>query len=80
MVGDQHHAAGVFNNRPLGAHFMVIKLQQGTVHINAANTEDAVIKAELRNEVQCGFTNNSTIAGTHFAARQNQTEIFFSGQ
>ncbi len=80
MVGHQHHAAGIFDNRAFGAHFVIVEFEQRAVHIDAADAENAVIETELRDEVQGGFAHDAAVAGAHFTAGQDQAEVFLGGQ
>ncbi len=68
MVNDQHHVAGVFNNRPLGAHFVVVELQQRAIAVDTADAENAEIKAKLGDKVQGGLTDNTAIPAAQLAA------------
>ena len=80
MIHHQHNVAGIVDNRAFGADFVIIKLQQRTVAVDAADPQNAEIEAELRDKVERRLTDNSTVAATQFATCQNDAEIFFLHQ
>ena len=80
MVNDQHHVTGVFNNRPLGAHFMVVELQQRAIGVDTADAENAVIKTKLGDKVQGGFTDDTAIPAAQLAAGKDNAEVLFHHQ
>ncbi len=59
---------------------MIVKLQQRAVHIDAADTENAVVEAELRNKVERGFAHNPAITRAHFSAGNDHPEIGLAHQ
>ncbi|SRN04210.1 2-component regulator [Shigella flexneri] len=52
MVNHQHNVARVLNNGALGTNFVVIELQQRAVAVDAADPQNAEIKAELGDKIE----------------------------
>ncbi|CDU34634.1 Protein of unknown function [Escherichia coli D6-113.11] len=62
MVNHQHNVARVLNNGALGTNFVVIELQQRAVAVDAADPQNAEIKAELGDKIERRFADDPAIA------------------
>ena len=72
--------AGILDNRALGAHLMIVELQQRAVAVDAADPQNAEIQTELGNKVERRFANDAAVTAAKFAARENNAKIFFHHQ
>ncbi|VVT04418.1 hypothetical protein MARINON1_52282 [Marinobacter salarius] len=80
MVRGQQYLAGILDDGLGNPDFPVIEVQQRTVTVDAADTDNAEIHLELVDEVPSGFTHDAAVAVTHFAAGNNDVEVFLGGK
>jgi hypothetical protein len=55
---------------------MIVKLQQRTISVNAADAKNAEVQTELRNKVQRGFADNPTVTANSPPARMTRKSSF----
>lgn len=61
VIDNQHNVARVLNNSAFGANFVVIEFQQRAVAIDAADPQNAEIKAELGDKIERCFADDPAI-------------------
>ena len=80
MIRRQKDPAGIVDDGAGGTHLTIVEVQQRTVQIDAANTDDAVVHLELVNEIDGGLTDDAAIAAADQPPRHDHLEIGIPGK
>ena len=77
VVGSKKDLVGVGDDCLSDSDFAVIEVEEGTIIVNTADSNDAEVHLELIDEVHGSFTDNSAITVAHLSASDDYMEIFF---
>ena len=80
LVGNQKDLAGVFDNGLGYSNFMIVKIKQRPIRVDAGNADDAEINLELADKIDCCFAGNAAITRSDCAACYNDFKTGIAAQ
>ncbi len=75
VISDGECSAGIAHHYLGNAYFVVVKIQQIAIHVNATDTGNSKIHTELTNKIPGSFANDAAIAVAHFTTGNDNGKI-----
>ena len=80
LVRNQKDLSGVFDNGLSDPNLMIVKVEQGSIRVDAGNADDAEINLELADKIDGCFAGNAAITRSDSAACYNDFKTGIAAQ